>query len=40
LKQFGVDAVQGYFLERPRWDHPLLAPATRLRSGGVALRFT
>jgi len=40
LRQFGVDAVQGYFLERPRTDHPLLVPATRFRSGAVALRFT
>jgi hypothetical protein len=40
LKEFGVDAVQGYFLERPRSEHPLLAPARRLRSGAVVLRYT
>jgi len=40
LRQFGVDAVQGYFLERPRSDHPLLARATRSRSAAAALRFT
>ena len=25
LKTFGVDAVQGYHLEKPRADHPMLA---------------
>ena len=40
LKEFGVDAVQGYFLERPRSDHPLLAPATRRRGSAVAIRYT
>jgi EAL domain-containing protein (putative c-di-GMP-specific phosphodiesterase class I) len=40
LRQFGVDAVQGYFLEKPRADHPLLAPTSRLKSGVLALRFT
>jgi EAL domain-containing protein (putative c-di-GMP-specific phosphodiesterase class I) len=30
LAEFGVDAVQGYFLERPRVDHP---SSSRLRGG-------
>ena len=31
LRNFGVDCVQGYYLERPRTDHPLLRGASRLR---------
>ncbi|MDH5535770.1 MAG: EAL domain-containing protein, partial [Betaproteobacteria bacterium] len=38
LRDFGVDCVQGYFLERPRADHPLLA-SVRSRSN-LELRFT
>jgi diguanylate cyclase (GGDEF)-like protein/PAS domain S-box-containing protein len=40
LREFGVDAVQGYFLERPRADHPLLVSATRLKNANMELRFT
>ena len=32
LREFGVDCVQGYFFEKPRVDHPLLATATRVRA--------
>jgi len=31
LKAFGVDAVQGYYFEKPRSDHPLLATSSRAR---------
>ncbi|MCW5603614.1 MAG: EAL domain-containing protein, partial [Burkholderiales bacterium] len=37
LKVFGVDCVQGYYLERPRTDHPLLVTASRLSN--MELRF-
>jgi len=40
LKEFGVDAVQGYFLEKPRADHPLMVTATRMKSSNLELRFT
>jgi diguanylate cyclase (GGDEF)-like protein/PAS domain S-box-containing protein len=40
LREFGVDAVQGYFLERPCADHPLLKSTTRVRSANMELRFT
>ena len=40
LKGFGVDCVQGYYLERPRSDHPLLRAATRLQKTNLELRFT
>jgi len=39
LKGFDVDCVQGYYLERPRADHPLLAAASRARAN-MELRFT
>lgn len=32
LRSFEVDWVQGYYLERPGIDHPLLHTATRIRS--------
>lgn len=32
LRSFDVDCVQGYFLERPGVDHPLLTTATRIRA--------
>jgi diguanylate cyclase (GGDEF)-like protein/PAS domain S-box-containing protein len=31
LKVFGVDAVQGYYFEKPRSDHPLLVTSSRAR---------
>jgi diguanylate cyclase (GGDEF)-like protein/PAS domain S-box-containing protein len=31
LQTFGVDAVQGYYFEKPRSDHPLLATSSRAR---------
>jgi diguanylate cyclase (GGDEF)-like protein/PAS domain S-box-containing protein len=40
LKGFGVDCVQGYYLEKPRADHPLLAAASRLQNTNLELRFT
>ncbi len=40
LKEFGVDAVQGYFLERPQANHPLLKSTTRLKNANMELRFT
>ena len=40
LKGFGVDCVQGYYLEKPRADHPLLAAASRLQKTNLELRFT
>jgi EAL domain-containing protein (putative c-di-GMP-specific phosphodiesterase class I) len=39
LAEFGVDAVQGYFLERPRVDHPLLISTSRVREANLELRF-
>jgi diguanylate cyclase (GGDEF)-like protein/PAS domain S-box-containing protein len=40
LKGFGVDCVQGYYLEKPRADHPLLAAASRLQNRNLELRLT
>jgi EAL domain-containing protein (putative c-di-GMP-specific phosphodiesterase class I) len=41
LRGFGVDCVQGYYLEKPGVNHPLLASrASRRRGAGVALRLT
>jgi len=41
LRGFGVDCVQGYYLEKPRADHPLmLASATRRQDRSMELRFT
>jgi diguanylate cyclase (GGDEF)-like protein/PAS domain S-box-containing protein len=40
LKGFGVDCVQGYYLEKPRADHPLLRAASRLQNANMELRFT
>ncbi|MBM3357281.1 MAG: EAL domain-containing protein [Betaproteobacteria bacterium] len=40
LKKFDVDCVQGYYLEKPRVDHPMLITATRLQAGNLELRFT
>jgi diguanylate cyclase (GGDEF)-like protein/PAS domain S-box-containing protein len=39
LRDFEVDCVQGYYLERPRADHPLLIAASRVRAN-MELRFT
>ena len=39
LKDFGVDSVQGYYLERPRTDHPLLVGASRGRAS-LELKFS
>lgn len=36
LGEFGVDCVQGYYFERPRIDHPLLATASRVRAAQEA----
>ena len=35
LKSFGVDCVQGYYLEKPRADHPLMLNASRLQNANV-----
>jgi len=41
LRGFGVDCVQGYYLEKPGVNHPLLASrASRRQDATVALRFT
>lgn len=40
LGRFGVDCVQGYFLEKPRTDHPLLAAGAAARNSNLELRFT
>ena len=40
LREFGVDAVQGYYLERPRADHPLMVAASRMKTANMELRFT
>jgi EAL domain-containing protein (putative c-di-GMP-specific phosphodiesterase class I) len=40
LQAFGVDCVQGYFLEMPRVDHPILAPSRRHRNPTMELRLT
>jgi len=36
LRLFGVDCVQGYYLERPCTDNPLLAAASRIRAVPLA----
>ena len=40
LRGFGVDCVQGYYLEKPSSDHPLLVARTRRPDASMALRFT
>jgi len=40
LRGFGVDCVQGFYLERPRSDHPLLRGTSRLKNTDMGLRFT
>ncbi len=40
LRGFGVDCVQGFYLERPRSDHPLLRGTSRLKNTDMELRFT
>jgi EAL domain-containing protein (putative c-di-GMP-specific phosphodiesterase class I) len=40
LRNFGVDCVQGYYLEKPRADHPLLLNASRLQNTNLELRFS
>jgi len=40
LKGFGVDCVQGYYLEKPRVDNPLLLAATRVQNTTMELRFS
>ena len=40
LRGFGVDCVQGYYLERPGLDHPLLAGTSRLRNTEMEAEFT
>ena len=40
LGRFGVDCVQGYYLEKPRADHPLMLGASRLKTTTMELRFT
>ena len=38
LRGFDVDCVQGYYLEKPRADHPMLITASRVRTN-MELRF-
>ena len=40
LRGFGVDCVQGYFLEKPGSSHPLLLSASRVHRANLELRFT
>lgn len=40
LRGFGVDCVQGYYLERPCSDHPLLAGTSRLKNTDMETQFT
>ena len=40
LQSFGVDCVQGYYLEMPRVDHPILASSRRRRNSTMELRLT
>jgi diguanylate cyclase (GGDEF)-like protein/PAS domain S-box-containing protein len=40
LRSFGVDCVQGYYLERPRADHPLLRGASRQHGRSGELQFS
>jgi len=39
LGRFGVDCVQGYYLEKPRADHPLMLGASRLKTTTMELQF-
>lgn len=39
LRNFGVDCVQGYYLEKPRVDNPLLSESSRIRTN-MELRLT
>jgi EAL domain-containing protein (putative c-di-GMP-specific phosphodiesterase class I) len=39
LRQFDVDCAQGYYLEKPRDDHPMLHTASRRRAN-LELRFS
>jgi len=40
LRGFGVDCVQGFYLERPRSDHPLFRGTSRLKNTDMGSRFT
>ena len=40
LRSFGVDCVQGFYLERPSVEHPLLLGTSRLKNTNMELRFT
>jgi diguanylate cyclase (GGDEF)-like protein/PAS domain S-box-containing protein len=40
LREFDVDCVQGYYLEKPRADHPLLIGASRLQRSSLDVRIT
>jgi diguanylate cyclase (GGDEF)-like protein/PAS domain S-box-containing protein len=40
LRRLEVDCVQGYYLERPRADHPLFAALSRPRAANLDPRFT
>ncbi|HSB48091.1 MAG TPA: EAL domain-containing protein [Burkholderiales bacterium] len=40
LRSFGVDCVQGYYLEKPGSDHPLLVTRVRRKDESLALRST
>lgn len=40
LRNFDVDCVQGFYLERPRSDHPLLLGTSRLKNTNMEVRFT
>jgi EAL domain-containing protein (putative c-di-GMP-specific phosphodiesterase class I) len=40
LRGFGVDCVQGYYLEKPSSDHPLIVARARRPDASMALRFT
>ena len=40
LRGFGVDCLQGYYLEKPGAEHPMLVARTRRHDAGLALRLT
>ncbi|HSC95983.1 MAG TPA: EAL domain-containing protein [Burkholderiales bacterium] len=40
LRGFGVDCVQGYYLEKPGAEHPMLVARPRRQNAGLALRIT
>jgi EAL domain-containing protein (putative c-di-GMP-specific phosphodiesterase class I) len=40
LRGFGVDCLQGYYLEKPGAEHPMLVARTRRQDAGLALRLT